>query len=159
MESKEGDIPRPTNAAVDGGSSLCSMSRESFIEAFNQTRAPTTRGALVVESTNSGVNGPEDYERIARSYELPVPTERDIAIKQMLNENQSARVASIIRERNKLQKEGIPSDLRIQYLDPKLDAVPDGVLLIKAFEFFAVYSVVCVPSFLPYLPIIFCITH
>ena len=63
MESKEGDIPRTTNAAVDGGSSLCSMSRESFIEAF--TAAPTTRGALVVESTNSGVNGPEDYERVS----------------------------------------------------------------------------------------------
>ncbi len=59
----------------------------------------------------------------------------------MLNINESERVASIIRERNKLQKEG-KSVLKVQYLDPKLDAVPDGVLLIKAFEFLMVYSLV-----------------
>lgn len=65
----------------------------------------------------------------------------------MLNRNQSARLASVIRERNKLQKEGISSreNVRIQYLDPKLDAVTDGILLIKAFEFFMVYSLVLCP--------------
>lgn len=68
MENKEGDIPRTTNATVDGGSGLCSMSRESFTEAFRQTTAPTTRRALVVERTNSGVNGPEDYERVSKLF-------------------------------------------------------------------------------------------
>ena len=61
MENREGDIPCAANAAdEDGGSILCSS-----IEALNLTTALTTRRTFIVESTNSGVNGLEDYERVS----------------------------------------------------------------------------------------------